>query len=166
MKRRELDLRSGEEVIQEIERLRNAGYVRCGTWNLSQVCEHLDKTMQLGMQGGDFRLPKILRATLGKWFFRRALSKRKLPSGLPSHKSLMPGGNEIVDSEPTIDACIATLRKASDFKGPIKNYPLLDHVEPSLWREMMWIHAAHHLSFLLPKSAQQETSWQDQAKQA
>jgi hypothetical protein len=152
MKRRQLDFRSGQEVIDEIERLRRTGYVRAGTWNLSQICEHLDKTMRLGLSGGDFRMPRVVQATLGKWFFRRSLKKRKMMSGLPSHRSLMPEADEIVENEPTIDACIGTIREVEAFAGPVENYPLVSQVNVNEWRDLMWIHASHHLSFLLPNA--------------
>lgn len=79
MKRRSLDFHSADEVITEINRLRESGYQQLGRWNLSQICEHL--------------------------------------------------------------------------AGTIQDHPMVDDLSVEDWREFMWIHAAHHLGFLVPSSA-------------
>ena len=46
---RNLDFTSGDQVIAEIQRLREVGYKKTKNWNLTQICEHLTKTMRGGM---------------------------------------------------------------------------------------------------------------------
>ena len=148
--RRELDFYTGEEVIQEIERLRCDGYEKTKNWNLSQICEHLTGTMRGGMDGFGFRLPWILRATLVKWIFRYSLRRRKLFSGAPTLPFLKPNSSTQSDDDQVIDECIAETRRAMAFDGSLENYALLDNLTVEDWQQFMWLHASHHLSFLKP----------------
>ncbi len=152
MKRRTLDFRSADEVIEEIQRIRAVRYQRAGNWSLTQICQHLTATMNGGMDGFGFRLPWILRATLCKWAFGYSLKKRKLGSGYPTFKMLKPDAVESADDDALIDECIRSIRRAAEFEGPIRDYPLLDNISVDDWRDFMWIHASHHLGFLIPKS--------------
>ena len=151
MERRTLDFASADEVIEEINRLRRGGYQKTGNWNLTQVCQHLNGTMTGGMDGFGFRLPWILRATVNKWAFRYTLKTRKLGKGFPTFKSLKPTETDSGDDDDgLIDQCIECLRRVADFPGPLSDYPLLNEISVDDWRQFMWIHAAHHLGFLIP----------------
>jgi hypothetical protein len=150
MKRRKLDFRSGEEVIEEINRLRESGYTKTKNWNLTQICQHLSGTMKGGMDGFGFRLPRILRATVIKWGFDYALKKRKLISGAPTFSFLRPKADDGEDRDSVIDECIDTIKRAETFDGSLEKYALLDNLKVEDWRDFMWIHAAHHLAFLVP----------------
>ncbi|MEL7338615.1 MAG: DUF1569 domain-containing protein, partial [Planctomycetota bacterium] len=57
------------------------------------------------------------------------------------------------DDHDAIDSCIAMIRRSSEFLGPIEDYPFLNDLDVSRWRDFMWIHASHHLSFLVPNSS-------------
>ncbi len=151
LQRRTIDFRSANEVIDEIALLRGGAYDRAGNWNLTQICQHLSGTMDGGMDGFGFRVPWILRATVVEWGFRFALKRRKLGSGFPTFKILKPSYHESIDDDSIIDACIASCRRASEFDGSLKEYALLDNLSVKDWQDFMWIHAAHHLSFLVPR---------------
>ena len=150
--KRSLDFRTGDEVIAEIQRLRSAGYTRLKNWNLTQACEHLSATMTGGMDGFGFRLPWILRATIIKWVFNRMLKTRKMSSG-PTLKRLKPKSSGENDDDTIIDACIATIERATAFQGPIEEYPFLNDVKVDDWQQFMWMHAGHHLGFLIPNES-------------
>ena len=151
MKRRELDFRDGEEVIEEIERLRKVGYEPVGNWNLTQICEHLSATTKGGLDGFGFRLPWILRRTLVKWVFAYSLRRRKLFRGAPTFPILKPKSSSSVENDELIDDCILVTRRAMEFSGSLEDYALLDNLSAEDWKQFMWIHAAHHLGFLIPK---------------
>lgn len=150
--RRDIDFHSGEEVIADIEHLRKAGYEKTKNWNLTQVCQHLAGTMNGGMDGFGFRLPWILRATVVKWVFAYSLKKRKLMNGAPTFPSLQPKAEDNADDDAVIDHCIETIRRAISFDGSMEDYALLDNLSVEDWRAFMWLHASHHLSFLVPSS--------------
>lgn len=120
-----LDFRTGSEVIAEIHRLRSGSYAKTKNWNLTQICEHLIATMTGGMDGFGFRLPWILRATIIKWIFNRMLKTRKMSSG-PTMDRLKPKTANGPDDDAIIDECIATIKRAEAFEGPIEDYPLLN----------------------------------------
>lgn len=153
MKRRNIDFHSADEIIQAINSLRTSGYKMAGKWNLTQICQHLMATMDGGMDGFGFRAPWILRATVIKWGFRYALNKRKLGSGFPTFKVLRPTHIDSADDDEVIDACIKSFQRAATFDGSLEDYALLNHLSVEDWQDFMWIHAAHHLSFLIPKDA-------------
>ena len=150
MNRRNLDLRSANDVITEINGLREGGYAKTKNWNLTQVCQHLNETMKGGMDGFGFRAPWILRATVMKWIFNYALKSRKMMSGAPTLKSLKPDGDVGQDDDAVIDECIATIKRAESYDGSMEDYPLLNGLTPDKWRDIMWLHASHHLGFLVP----------------
>lgn len=150
MKRRKIDFRSAGEVIRDIRNLQENGYRKLGNWNLTQICQHLEGTMNGGMDGFGFRLPWILRATVIKWGFRFALKRRKLGSGFPTFRVLRPTWSENEDDPTHIDSCIRSFERARDFQGSLEDYALLNNLSVDDWKEFMWIHASHHLSFLIP----------------
>lgn len=152
MKRRNLDFHSADDAITEIQRLRESGYERAGNWNLTQICQQLTATLKGGMNGFGFRIPWILRATVSKWAFRHALKTRKLDSGYPTFKSLKPSQEDGADDDDVIDECIASIRRSADFAGLVHDHPLLNDISLEDWLQFMWIHAAHHLGFLIPKT--------------
>ncbi|TWU46587.1 DUF1569 domain-containing protein [Rubripirellula reticaptiva] len=154
--KRSLDFHTSDEVVAEIQRLRSGGYSRTKNWNLTQVCEHLTATMSGGMDGFGFRLPWILRATIIKWIFNRMLKTRKMSSG-PTMDRLKPKSDGADDDDAIIDACIATIERAHAFQGPIEKYPFLNELKVEDWQQFMWMHAGHHLGFLIPKEANVES---------
>lgn len=151
--KRSLDFHSGDEVIAEIKRLRVDGYSIGKNWNLTQICEHLNATMTGGMDGFGFRLPWILRATIIKWMFDRMLRTRKLSSG-PTLDRLKPKSADGPDDDAIIDDFIATVQRGQAFEGPIENYPFLNELKVEDWQQFMWMHAGHHLGFLVPNEAE------------
>ncbi len=154
---RKLDFHTATQVIDEIQRLRNAGYDRTKNWNLTQICEHLTATMVGGMDGFGFRLPWILGATVIKWVFNRMLKTRKMSSG-PTLKRLKPKSEAIDDDDKIIDDCLEAIKRANSFAGPIEDYPFLNELKVEDWQQFMWMHAGHHLGFLIPKTAATENN--------
>lgn len=147
--KRRLEFHSANEVIAEIERLRNGGYTQLKRWNLSQICEHLTKTMEGEMNGPGFRIPWILRRTVGDWMTRRVLQARSMPS-VPTLPSLRPTTSQVGEDPKATQQCITTIKKAERFEGSLDDYPFVDGLTHEQWRQFMWIHAAHHLGFPVP----------------
>ncbi|MEO0531377.1 MAG: DUF1569 domain-containing protein, partial [Planctomycetota bacterium] len=147
-KRRPLDLHSLDGVIAEVIRLRGDGYTATGNWNLSQIGDHLSETMRIGMDGDEKRVAWPLRKVFGVilWLARR---NRTMVTGAPTLPRLEPA--EIAEDDPAkIDRLLATLAEARDFAGPLPPYPLMDGMTLEKWKNLMVIHAQHHLRFLNP----------------
>lgn len=152
MARRSLDFQNTDELIQDIEHLRQVGYQKLGNWSLTQICEHLEKVTRGGMDGFDFKFPWIIRATIGRYFVSKMLRTRKVPS-LSAPKVFLPKPAPAEgEDDSVIDRCLATSRRMKDFAGPFLPYPLATGVTLEDWRQIMLVHGAHHLSFLVPKS--------------
>lgn len=159
MQQRQLDFSTGDAVIAEIDRLEKGGYQKGKSWNLTQICDHLDRTMGIIVRNEKLGIsvPWIVRATIGKFFIGRMLRERKVPGGVfrvSAPKKLLPQDVAPTEDVPAkIEQCRQTIRDAMALSGPIKDYPLVDNLSAEEWRQLMWIHAAHHLGYLIPKGA-------------
>ncbi|MEN0111536.1 MAG: DUF1569 domain-containing protein [Planctomycetota bacterium] len=150
-KLRKLDFYQLDELIAEIERLRDGGYTPRGKWNLSQVCDHLTETMRIGMDGDEPRVPWPMRKVFGAilWVARK---QRVMMRGAPTIPRLTPEERDADDPE-RIDRCLRTLAEARDFAGPLPPYPLCDGMTVESWQDLMVVHGQHHLRFLEPGAA-------------
>ena len=149
--RRYLDLRSLDDVIAEVQRLRDGGYTALGKWNLSQMGDHLSETIRVGIDGDEKRLPWILRKVA--WHvLARARRTRRMLNGAPTVPRLIPEPLE-ADDPAKIDNLIAALEEARDFPGPLPPYVLCDGLSLEQWKDLMVVHSQHHLGFLIPNEA-------------
>jgi len=145
-----LKLLTFDAVIAELTQLRDAGYQATGNWNLSQTCEHLTKTMRVGLDGDEPRASWLMRKTFGL-MLNFVLWRRSMPAGVKTIPSLEPPA--MAEDDPQlIDLCLATLAESRDFPGPLPRYPLADGMTLDKWKRLQVVHAEHHLRFLLPKS--------------
>ncbi|MEO1617441.1 MAG: DUF1569 domain-containing protein [Planctomycetota bacterium] len=78
------------------------------------------------------------------------LRKRIMPS-VPTLPSLRPALGAEQDCDVLIEECLAAIRRSDSFAGDLSDYPFVDDLTHDQWRQFMWIHAAHHLSFLVPE---------------
>ncbi len=153
MERRPLTFRSAQEVLDEIDRLEKSGYQKGKNWSLSQVCDHVAKTLTMGMRGSPTRMPWILRKTIGPLMIGWIIKRGQLPTmTLSAPKPLVPKPPKSSEDDPAkIDWCRSVIREAESFAGPLPPYPLCDDISLDDWRMLNWIHAAHHLGFLIPR---------------
>jgi hypothetical protein len=148
-RQRPLRLRTLDDAAAEVVRLRDGGYSPRGNWNLTQVCDHLTRTMRVGLDGHEPRLPWALRKLV--WpLARYTLWRGRMVSGAPAPAFVVPAVTE--DDFSTVDVFFATLAEARDRRDPIPPYVLCDGLTLDDWRRLMVIHAQHHLAFLEPRS--------------
>lgn len=150
-KLRSTSFQSFDAIVDDITQLRDQGYSQGGNWNLSQVCEHLAKTMHGGLHGGIQPGPWILRATIYRLLFGIVLLTGKMPSGAKAPPEITPGDRTDDDSA-KIEECLAILIEARDRQEPIPPSPFVTGMHLKKWKRLMLIHARHHLSFLKPKA--------------
>ncbi len=149
-KLRRLHFDTLDDAIDDITRLRTGGYTRGGKWNLSQLCEHIEGTIRIELDGTMKPLPWVFRATVGNlifWLFASRVVHGV--SGIPTLATLVPEPAES-DDPAAIDRCLETLREARDAPELKHTYPLATGVTVERWRTMMAVHAQHHLEFLKP----------------
>jgi hypothetical protein len=147
--RRDLSYANEDEVIADVGNLRR-GHVRLGGWTLEQICWHLE-------QGVRYRMaPPPHAANTAEQEARAGVLKQVLASGR------LPGN--IVAPEPmvppkdpgaqAVDSFIRSMREFRDFPGPIAPHRIFGKIPNEAdARKLNLIHCAHHLSYLIPTTA-------------
>ncbi|MDX2037551.1 MAG: DUF1569 domain-containing protein [Isosphaeraceae bacterium] len=148
--RRELQFRTLDEIMPEVDRLMASGYTTLGRWDLARTCNHLSSSMVWAMEGFPVQIPWIVRMTIGKLIKKQILSSGKMKEGVKIPESMTPQPD--LDDRAEAEALRAAIRLFQD--NPTKRAPspifgVMTNEENDLLQR---IHAAHHLSFLIPKS--------------
>ena len=153
--RRELTFATLDDAAKDAENLLARGYDRAGNWDLAQCCRHLSEWMRFPLDG----YPKVplplkpvmwlMKVTLGKKMLLKILTTGKFDTGGQTLKQTIPapGGDE--------PAAVAQLRvvveRFAKHDGPFHPSPLFGPMTRDEWTRLNLAHAAHHLSFLVPK---------------
>ena len=155
-RRRQLNFDSFDALAVDVDRLRDGGYTRAGAWTLGQVCDHLSRFMRASIEGfsGPVPLPiRFARATgLGRLILRRTLKVRRIPEGVKGPADVMPGPAAL-DERAAVEAFRKAMADVRDHAGDFQPSPLFGPMTAEQWRQIHLIHAAHHLSFLLPNGS-------------
>ncbi|TWT87422.1 hypothetical protein Mal64_29610 [Pseudobythopirellula maris] len=150
--RRQLRFATFDDAIADIERLRDGGYTPTMKWNLTEVCEHLRKTMHAGLHGGTKPLPWILRVSIARLLVEYMVWRHWMPNGAKAPAEFIP--EDYAEDDPErIEACIALMREARDFSGKLPPNPLAAGLSVETWQGLQVLHAEHHLSKLEPATA-------------
>jgi hypothetical protein len=151
MNKRELTFASFADVHADLDRLVQGGYQQAGTWDLAQVCDHLSFFIQGSLDGHQFRVPWIIKILFGRLVLRSILKQRRMKDGIttPQNPLPAPGGDAA--------AAVARLKQQTDrlqaHQGELHASPFFGYLTPAQWRELHLIHCAHHLAYLVPKTA-------------
>jgi hypothetical protein len=154
--RRELVFRNFDEVAADAENLREKGYAKAGNWDLAQVCRHIAAWMRFAIDGYPRmgcimgQMMWLMRHTIGRNIMRSILRENRMKEKIPTVPATVaaPGGDEA--------AAVADLKDAIDRFGKHA-----EEYHPSsffgCWTreeclKLNLVHAAHHLSYLIPKS--------------
>lgn len=148
MARRELDFRSIDEMIAEIERLRDRGYRREGNWTLAQVCDHLAIFFRGSLDGYDAPPAPWHVRLLAKLMLRSALKRRKFKQGVRVPNELLPGDPR--DDSAAVAEFVELASRYRDSTGEPAPNPFFGRLSRDTCTQLHLIHAAHHLSFLRP----------------
>lgn len=149
MKRRKLKFTALEQVAVDVDLLHRAGYGRVGNWTLAQVCDHLTKFMVMSLDGFPVKMPWPIRAVMGPYFLKPlTLWSEWIPAGVQGPAVMMPTAPP--GEAQAVERCKQALLRVQEFAGSFHPSPLFGEMTPGQWRKIHLIHAAHHLSFLLP----------------
>jgi len=155
--RRKLVFNNLDEVVRDTDRLLAGGYEKAGNWDLAQVCDHLADWMRFPVDGFP-KPPAPIRGML--WLVRKTVGRKKLLQYLadktfPAGKPTMPqtvhaaGG----DARAAVENLRQSVERLKAYAGPIVPSPLFGPMTKDEAVGMQLVHAAHHLSFLIPKQA-------------
>ncbi|MDB5326944.1 MAG: hypothetical protein JWM57_2513 [Phycisphaerales bacterium] len=143
--RRPLDFRTFDALAADVTRLRTHGYDQVGQWSLEQILDHLNKTM---VSARDARngLPRPARWALGL-IAKRLLRTRSMPT-VPAPKSTRPPA---AVEDGAFERFSATAKASAALTTPRIDHPAFGWMSVEDWRQLQLIHAARHLSFLIPR---------------
>jgi hypothetical protein len=148
MERRQLDFRDFDSVAADIDRLHKNGYDKVGQWELCQTCDHLSTVMRMSMEGFPFKAAWYIRL-LGPLVKGRFFKTRRMSEGFQAPAVLIPLAAG--DEKAAVGSCKELLRRVQTHSEEFHPNPFFGRLTPDEWRQLHLIHAAHHLSFLIPK---------------
>jgi Protein of unknown function (DUF1569) len=150
--RRQLDFKSWPELLTDVEHLRQAHYDRVGNWDLSQTLEHVGEGIRVAMRGTKHQGAWIIRRVIGPLILKRILSQRRMKAGIKVPEWWLPGPSH--DESAAVDQFHT---EAAAFQGMTTTpfpHPFFGPLTKQQWNDLILVHAAHHLSFLIPQSTQ------------
>jgi hypothetical protein len=141
--RRKLWLRDADELHADILNLRK-GYTQAGSWNLPQVCWHLNAVIARWTSTG----PPLPLALLPnhKEVLAHTLATGMLPK-INAPEAIIPPATATDDD---IDKFLDSLERFKSFRGPFARSRLFGEIPFDDYMRLHYIHASHHLSFLIP----------------
>ncbi|MFO0799556.1 MAG: DUF1569 domain-containing protein [Gemmataceae bacterium] len=142
-------------AARDAEHLLAAGYDRAGEWDLAQCLDHLAAWLTYPVSGFPTApLPirlmlAVVRRTLG-----RGMLNKYLREGMPAGKPTLPQSVTLPGDSPA--AALERFKAAAErFEAHAGEYlpsPLFGPLTRDEALKVQLAHAAHHLSFLVPKT--------------
>lgn len=149
MARRTLSFQTWADAAADVRRLQQAGCEPQGEWTFGQICRHLAEILDASMHG----FPEIpdwqKYRELGPTMLLRVLQGKRMKTGFPLPEAQQPPSYAPADvwSNRLCDL----LAQAEQFPGPPPPHPIFGPMSLDQWRQLQFIHLAHHLSFLFPR---------------
>lgn len=148
--RRELKFENLNEAIEDIKTLSSQGYDQVGNWNLAMICQHLSKTMRMTVEGADFKMPGIMQWVARLFFKKTFMTGKPVKMKVSAPAQLVPEETEEVEKWTTEFTFLAN-KILDDNTELVHQHPVFGKLSTEELRKLHGWHAAHHLSFLLPK---------------
>jgi len=153
--RRTLKLHTVEEVEADIRQLFETGYTRAGNWSLGQACVHLSLWIIYPLDG----FPPLpfwmrpfawsLRNSVAPIYTRRVIGGGSIPRRIPAPLGTVPPAT--TNDRDGVVKYQEQLNRLRNYQGVPYPSPLLGPLTATELVALSCVHAAHHLSFLLPK---------------
>jgi hypothetical protein len=157
VERRKLEFKDLTDVVNDARMLASKGYVALGKWNLSQACNHINEWLRFPVDGYPpipiyFRpIFWILKSTIMPKKLQQYIADKSFPAGKPTIKQTVFEPNFTSDEE-AVRKLAATVERFRSFRGELHASPLFGKMDRQTHTNLQLVHAAHHLSFLIPKS--------------
>ena len=137
-----------DEIMPDVDRLLE-GHTTVGNWSLAQICRHLATVMRLTVD-----LPASTPHDASRWVGaepkRQFFESGMVPEGIQTSPRLLPG--EALDEREEAEGLRQAIAHYKASPGPVVPHVLLGPLTRSEWDRFHCIHAAHHLSFAVPKA--------------
>jgi hypothetical protein len=147
--RRTLQFQGLDDIMPDVERLLD-GHTTVGNWSLAQICRHLATVMRRVVD-----LPASTPHDASRWVGeerkREFFASGVVPEGIPTSPRLVPG-EALGDHEET-EGLRQAIAHYQASPGPVVPHVLFGFLTREEWDRFHCIHAAHHLSFAVPKAS-------------
>lgn len=152
VKRRPLKFENLPATVTEVRRLQEGGYDLAGNWDLAKACSHLSKTLTLSLEGSPFNLPFFMKPIARFLLFGKVMAGKQTGLPLKTDPALAP--NDCKDATLEIENYEKLVQRVMDPNATlIESHPVFGKVTVEQWRTFHAWHAAHHLSYLIPKTS-------------
>jgi hypothetical protein len=155
MTRRTLKFESLQDAVKDAERLLIGGYDKAGQWDYGQVLGHLTRWLSYPLDGFP-PLPMwlrpiffVVRTTMAKKMLKKVLESSVMPAGSKTAPQSVPEVG--IDPKRAFADYKAAVIRWQDHAGEFLPSPLFGAMSRDEAAMLHTVHAAHHLSFLLPK---------------
>jgi hypothetical protein len=142
--RRELSYGSVDDAIADLNHLRK-GYIQTGQWTLPQMCRHIRVGLAKAAQPAPE--PATPEQDQQRPVFEKVLASGKIPTGLQAPSPAIPPA-DCQDEE--IDQLMAAFERFKTYAEPRSAHPRFGPLDLPQLKRIILIHAAHHLSYLIP----------------
>ena len=142
--RRELDLKTLDQVGEEVQRLASNGCQQAGEWNLAQTCWHLRQTMDYSLNGFPFKAPWLVRKLIAPMLKRKLFASRNIKAGLAAPAQLIPSAD--LDQDQQVQKFQEMLGRVKTHSGDFASNPFFEQMPADQWHDFHTIHSSHHLS--------------------
>ncbi|HET6324885.1 MAG TPA: DUF1569 domain-containing protein [Planctomycetaceae bacterium] len=150
LQRQHLDFKTWPDLLAHVDHLRQARYDRAGNWDLSQILEHVGEGLRTALRGSNHQGPWIVRKLFGPLILKRILTQRRMKAGIKVPKWWLPGPGH--DESAAVDQFRAEVSAFEAMTTTPFPHPFFGPLSKQQWNDLVLIHAAHHLSFLIPRS--------------
>jgi hypothetical protein len=148
--RRHLDFQIWPDLLADIDHLRQAHYDRVGNWDLSQTLEHVGSGIRVALHGTDHQGPWIVRKFLGPMILKRIVRQRRMKAGIKVPQWWLPGPSH--DESAAVNQFRSEVTAFQQLSTQPLPHPFFGPLTKKQWEDLVLIHAAHHLGFLIPRN--------------
>lgn len=155
MTRRQLRFDTLAAAVRDAETLLANGYDKTGNWTLAQCCGHVANWLSYPLDG----FPKIplflqpvmwlMRKTVGRPKYEQYVREQSFPAGKPTIPQSVPTATD--EDAAAVAKLRAAVERYEAHTGTLHPSPLFGPLTKDEARKIQLVHAAHHLSFLVPK---------------
>jgi len=145
--RREIDYHSLDDIVADAERLVSAEASTTGNWSVGRILEHLARTMDISIDGIDYKAPWLIRFVMSNFLKKRFLTNKMSPG----YKLAPKAAAEIIADEADAQTALEHLQKSV---GRLKQEvhrepsPFLGPMDIDQWNQLHCRHSELHMSFI------------------
>lgn len=150
-RRMDLDFRSWEELEREVDRLHRGGYEQAGNWSLAEALDHLGAGLRAAVADFPHRMPWIVRKIARGFVYPSIIRRRRLTPGVKVPTWWLPAKRKDWDERAAVEKFHREIETFRQHAGPTHDHPIFGKLDAKEWEELVLIHSAHHLGFLVPR---------------